>query len=140
MNEMQYRSPTGSYELALPADVVEDVDERCTSYWRNDADVVLQLSSYRRHEGPQVTAKDRLDARLSRENRPGVSAAALSVPECPDVAAAAFQDSEGILWHYCYCVWPHLTVFVTIAGSVEGIGEGARWALDALRSLRLRGS
>ena len=47
---------TESYSIDLPEGLIEDVDSTVTSYWKNENDLFLQLSSYKLNSGPQLAA------------------------------------------------------------------------------------
>lgn len=133
---MKTISPTQSYFLKLPDDVVSDQDDRVFSWWRNGSEVLLQLSSYLRIEGPQVSAKDRLNDRLSQTNfLLSAESSDLSI-DCPDIAFASGIDSEGIQWFYYYLVWPDLAIMATISGESRTLKSEGRWAIEALNSFK----
>lgn len=136
MNYLKTVTPTGSYKIDIPDDVVENIEERVISYWKPNENVLLQLSSYLRIEGEQVNAKQRLNDRLRKESLKNVTYENIGPKGCPDVAAASGIDEEGIRWFYCYAVWPDLTVFITISGPVEELRKFGNWAFNALNSLR----
>ena len=133
-------SPTGSYWIDLPSDVEEEKDERVASYWKPGSEVLVQTSSYLRDEGQQVCSSDRLKARLAREALSEIREENISIPSCPDCAAASGIDTDGYRWLYCYAVWPDLTILITISGRPQELKEQDKWALDALRSLRRPGN
>jgi hypothetical protein len=129
-------SPTGSYSLELPPDTHEELDGRVASYWRVGQNVLLQTSSYVRGEGEQVSASDRLRARLPKEKLSGVTNQGIAIPQCPDCASASGIDDQGFRWIFCYGVWPDLTIFISISGPNEELSEYGGWAFEAIRSLR----
>jgi hypothetical protein len=129
-------NPTGSYTINLPANVCEDKDDRVMSYWLQGHDVLLQLSSYARVEGEQVSADDRLKARLSKENLSDVRFEDISIHSCPDCAAISGVDDKGCRWFFCYAVWPDLTILATISGPANELSEHGKWTFDGLKSIR----
>ena len=137
MSESRYKtvSPTGSYKITLPAGVAEDDDERVSSFWLTESDVLLQISSYRRTAGEATRAGERAKARAAREKLSDIEAVALEIPSCNDVAAFRGVDSDGVMWYYIYAVWDDLTILATISGPKDKIAVEASWAFDAVRSL-----
>ncbi len=131
-------SPTGSYLVDVPSDAHEDVDGEVVSFWGPEGDVLLQLSSYRRDVGDQVSASQRLAARLGRNDLNGVAVESVAIPDCPDVAAAIGEDSEGTHWLYVYAVWEDLTVFATVSAS-SVVAIRSSWGMESLRSLSRKG-
>ena len=135
MNLSKTVNPAGSYTLILPADVCEDRDDRVMSYWLQGHEVLLQLSSYARVEGKQVPAKDRLKARLAKENLSDVRIENISIPSCPDCSAMSGVDDKGCRWLFCYAVWTDLTILSTISGRPDEWTQRGAWAFDGLRSI-----
>lgn len=131
--------PTGSYSITLPSDVVADYDGRVASYWLPGDNALLQLSSYKRSEGPQICASERLRDRVAGEGIACGRPFAVDITDCPDVAAVEWEDEEGFAWVMCYLVWPHLAVLATISAS-DDEERNARtwWAFEALRGLTPR--
>lgn len=136
MHLLKTVSPTGSYKIDIPAESVENIEERVYSYWNPNENVLLQISSYLRTAGQQVSARERLNDRLAIGALANITHEKIGPKDCPDVAAASGVDEEGISWFYCYAVWEDLTVFVTISGSIEELKISGGWAFNALRSLR----
>lgn len=133
---MKTISPTQSYTLNLPDDVVSDGDDQVFSWWRDGSEVLLQISSYRRSDGSQVTARERLNERCLKEEFLTVNAARCLSTDCPDVASASGVDSEGIEWHYYYLVWPDLAVFASVSGRPNALLSEGGWTILALNSLK----
>lgn len=127
--------PSNSYELSLPRTVAERHDAGVSSFWLANEPLLLQLSSYIRREGPQVTAQDRLRDRIAKT--PGNWCAwKQSLSGAPDVDQAAAELLEGgVLWMHCYLVWPHLTIYATISGPPGTVRDPNNWALEGLGSL-----
>lgn len=136
MDTFRTISPTESYEMDIPEDAVEDIDGNVTSYWRSGEDVLLQVSSYRRIEGEQVVAKQRLSERFTCESLVDVAEEDLGLENCPDIAAVSGTDDQGVRWIYCYAVWPDLTVFVSVSGQSSELRKHDNWALRTVRSIR----
>jgi hypothetical protein len=136
-NDLKAISPTGSYLISLPADISSEKDERVVSFWKSGKEALLQISSYVRETGPQVSATERLKARLDKERLTDVKTENMAIPHCPDCAAASGNE-DGVKWLYCYAVWPDLTVLITISGPPGELEQQRLWAYEALRSLRRR--
>lgn len=131
-------TPTDSYSLRLPKEVVGQYEDRTASFWKPGEGTLLQVSSYVRLEGPQVPAGIRLDELLSRERLKVITRNVTEQVECPDWAAALAEDDEGVRWLYGYAVWPDLCVMVSISGIPQELANAGTWAFDALRSLQHR--
>lgn len=128
-------SPTGSYILDLPGDIVEDLEESCFSYWRRGSELLLQVSSYKRFEGAQVPAEERLIHKLQSQGAADSLTFAIEIPGA-DCAAATWKDERGVSWLYVFVVWADLTVFLTITGGVGYDPTAESWAIDAARGIR----
>ena len=135
MKTLKYVSPTGSYGLFIPPDSEEEKNDTLVSYWLKGSDVLLQLSSHLRNEGEQISAQNRLTARLDREGRTEAAREGLQAKKCPDCAAASVVDADGIMGIYFYGVWKDLMVFATISGKAASLRETGEWAFDAVRSI-----
>lgn len=129
-------NPTGSFSIHLPEGVQEDCDESVMSYWLPGSNVLLQLSSYRRESGEQISAAVRLRERLGVAYDEAVGGEAIQIAECPDIGVASETDDEGTRWVYCYAVWPDLTILATISGLPNDIRNDGGWALEAITSIR----
>lgn len=130
-------SPTPSYSIELPDDCAEDIDGSVISYWRPDDSCALQISSYRRSSGEQVTARERLAARISRGGQPALSPVAIQLPYS-DYAAAIGTDDENVTWLYVYVVWPSVTLLVTLSGSREALLDERSWLRRAVSRIQPR--
>ncbi len=130
-------SPTPSYSLRVPAGAEESVDERVVSYWIPGDDTLLQLSSYKRSTGDQVSARQRLHARLARGEFDRITEERVTLGGCADVAAASGRDTEGTHWLYVYAVWPDFMVLATVSNPISKPGVDS-WALQALQSIQRR--
>jgi hypothetical protein len=136
--EAKVVKPSPSYQIRLPQAVCERLDERVTSFWVAGAPLLLQLSSYIRHEGTQVGAQDRLRERIqNHEARWKKWEDKIHPDRHVDEATAEFVDQDGILWIHSYLVWPHLTVYSIISGPKKEVGMDDNWAIEGLRSIRL---
>lgn len=135
MESLKTVNPTGSYTIKLPINVLENNDDRVTSYWLEGQEVLLQLSSYARIEGNQVSANDRLKDRLNAENLSDPKIESISISACPDCAAMSGIDDQGYRWIYCYAVWPDLTILITVSGRQSELAKHGAWAFDALKSI-----
>jgi len=136
-NAMRTVSPTGSYYIDVPEHIKEDVDERVVSYWIPGDTILLQLSSYTRRKGQQVSAKERLAVRLNRDQLTHVQSERLKITDCSDVVAASGQDQQETRWLYIYAVWPDIAIFATVSAPL-GVSLGISWAMISLRSLRCK--
>lgn len=133
---MKEVSPTQGYRVLIPEDVCEELCDEVASFWRHGSDVALQLSSYMRIDGSQVTAQERLHERLAREDKNPVRFGRGIELECPDLAQACVEDGENTIWVYVYAVWPDLTIFASISGSPGDMESRSDWAFDALSTIR----
>ena len=135
---MKTLQPSPSYEITLPDDVVEDYDGRVSSYWRAGNTLLLQLSSTQRIQGEQVSAADRLrdlHTRLLADWSPFNLA-----PESfsGDLAGSQMTDSKGQRWIDTYLVTSDLAIYATISGAPENFKDQSNWAMDAVRTIRIR--
>lgn len=136
--KLKTAKPSTSYYLTLPQDIRGNHDDRTSSYWLNGEGLLLQLSSYIRNQGTQPTARDRLNARISKEPRSWRSwHTKIHGDVNLDQAAAEYTDDQGVVWVHVYLVWPHLTVYATISGPEELVCDQNSWAFQGLRSIRL---
>jgi hypothetical protein len=128
---------TPSYSIVLPDEIQSSLDEEVSSFWVEGSDVLLQLSSYARHDGQQVGAAERLTDRLAKGELTETRDIEVSYRASADFACKAGRDRQGAQWVYCYAVWPHLAIFATVfVGTHDLIGPEARWALAAIGSLQ----
>lgn len=132
--------PTGSYCISVPDDVAEDYDGQVASFWKEGANLLLQVSSYARYEGAQVGAQERLRRRLERESLHDISHSPPVSPNCPDWAAASGIDEEGVEWIFIYAVWDDLTILLTVSRSSGDLRSVDCWTTEAVNSLRRTGS
>jgi hypothetical protein len=127
-----------SYSSELPEDVEEDLDPQVSSYWMAGSDLVLQLSSYRRLEGPQIRAATLLGERLVREQRAATRQVSFRFAS-PDQACAAFVDEQGWEWLYAYLVWPDPCVFASVISTDMEESVLGSWAVRAIESIKREG-
>jgi hypothetical protein len=132
---MRRITPTGSFFITVPEDVIEEYDGRVASFWKKNREILLQVSSYARHEGPQIGAEERLMSLLKRQPLSQVSRSVALAVDCPDFAVARGVDQGGVAWVYAYAVWPGLAVMITISGNEREALNDGNWAFGAVRSL-----
>lgn len=132
------RTPTPHYAIELPRVVMEDYEDRVSSFWVAHSSLALQISTYLGTEsrnGP--VAGERLRERMRRCE--GVwQAEDISLrhdPDC-DRAAASVIDEDGVMWVHAYFTWPDFAIYATLSGKPEEVGTKTNWALDALKSIR----
>lgn len=130
--------PSSSYHVKLPADIRDDADGRVSSFWVQGKPLLLQLSSYLRESGPQTGASHRLNERmLKHPARWKIWDKKINLDPSVDEATAEFTDDSGTVWVHSYFVWSHLTVYATISGPLEVVGNPDNWAILALQELTL---
>jgi len=130
--------PSNSYQLTLPGNVCEKVDDGVSSFWLDGEPLLLQLSSYLRDAGEHLTAKNRMKERIAKNAQTWrVWDERLHPDLSGDQASAEFVDKDGVLWVHSYLVWPHLTVYATISGPEKLARDQYNWAFQGLESLRL---
>lgn len=131
-------TPSSSYQLRLPEKICEQNDGRVSSFWLDGAPLLLQLSSYIRSKGAQLTAEDRIKERIKKHDAKWHKWEEKIHPDADvDQATAEFTDDDGLLWIHSYLVWPHLTVYSIISGPQPTARNSGNWALQSLKSLRL---
>ena len=130
--------PSSSYELQVPDDAVEEVDERVISVWRADEQLLLQLSSFVRESGEQISAEKRLADRMVKEKQEWEIVSIVSRPSGNvDVAGGQTKGPNGTIWYHIYLTWPHFTIYSTISGPGNELSSEERWPFLALRSIKL---
>jgi len=135
---MKTVKPSNSYQLSLPDDVREDIDRTVSSYWVEGRPLLLQLSSYIRTSGEQVGAEERLKDRMAKRAQDWtILETKIRTDSAVDEASAKFTDADGVTWMHSYLVWPHLTIYATIAGPAEQVSDPDNWSVCALKSIRL---
>ena len=130
---MKRANPFPSVSILLPDDVVEDNDSTVVSYWRKGDTCLLQISSFLRERGPQVSAAQRLSERMG----PGGDWQEFHLPqgiEGCETAAASTTNGRGTSWVHIYLVWEWLVVHATISQRVDL--STCDWAWNALFSIR----
>ena len=130
--------PTESYELTLPDDVLQELDEGVSSFWRAHSGTALQLSSRLRSSGTQVNAQQRLNDRMEMNQglSTWVTLDGFRADWCPDVAAATCTKSNGWVWTHAYLVWPDLAVYATVSRPPNEDTKTDEWAIQAVKSIR----
>jgi hypothetical protein len=140
MPDLKKMAPSPSYSIAVPTDVQEERDERVTSYWLKGQPLLLQLSSYLRSEGAQLSASQRLAERVARDSGSWrMWSNALHPDSTIDQATAEREDQNQTVWVHTYLVWPHLTVYALVSGPVAELRSPNNWATNAVRSIQLVG-
>ena len=98
---------------------------------------MLQVSSFRRDSGPQVSAAQRLFDRTKM----GGTWQPFNLPQairgCEAVAASTV-DEHGTVWVHAYLVWPWLTAHVTV--SRQGDLSDCEWAMESRLQYPARGN
>jgi hypothetical protein len=129
---MKTIEPSPNYSIRVPDDTHEQYDGAVLSLWRDADPTALQLSSYFRESGLQVSAATRLAERIEKTS--GVWHRSGFSTECGCDTAAAITDSGGYQWHHIYVVTPRLAVYATIS---HPSGQTASsWAVEAMRGIR----
>ncbi len=140
MSESDFKTvkPTPNYQLQLPVHVSEEVDGQVQSFWMSKQPLLLQLSSYVRTKGRQVTAATRMRQRMAKHANEWKlwNTQLLNDPRV-DQQTAEYLDSEGILWVHSYLVWPHLTIYSLISGPPDLVHSRGNWAMEGVKSLQL---
>jgi hypothetical protein len=130
--------PTPSFQLRVPEDVCEQVEGRVLSFWMNKNPLLLQISSYARESGPQISAQQRLSDRMSKHSETWrIWRKGLHPNPLLDQAIGEFIDHEGVLRIHAYFVWLHLTIYVTVSGPPERIRDESNWAVAAVKSIEI---
>jgi hypothetical protein len=119
--------------LLLPDEIVEDADPNVASYWKPHDTCLLQLSSFVRDQGPQISAMQRLSERTRVGGNWEPVDVSFTIEGC-DVAAASTQDDEATSWVHVYLVWEWVAVHATV--SRKGEVSYCDWAWNALNSVR----
>jgi hypothetical protein len=130
---MKKANPFPSVSIDLPEDVIEDKDPTVASYWRKGDTCLLQISTFLRESGPQVSAEQRLSERIGA----GGAWKEFNLPQAIEgceTAAASTTDGKGSSWVHIYLVWGWLAVHATV--SQGGEHSKCDWAWDALLSIR----
>ena len=131
--------PSVSYSILVPEEATEDLDDRVTSFWIDARGLLLQLSSYRRNQGEQVSAGSRLQERIARRatTRWTVWPRGIHPDQSVDQAVAEYEDENNTLWVHIYLAWPHLTVYALISGPEKEVRGLDNWAVEAVRTIAL---
>jgi hypothetical protein len=131
-------SPTGSYQISLPDDVLQQLDEQVSSFWRPNGDVCLQLSSKIREGDGQVGADQRLKERTQSSKGEWFPLTEFVPRWTKDCAAAALLKSDGWTWKHIYLVWPNLAIYVTISKPPYENPGADQWAIEAAKNIQRR--
>jgi hypothetical protein len=131
---MKAIKPFPSFSMLLPDNVVEDhEDSTVASYWRKGDTCLLQVSSFKRDSGPQVSAAQRISERVEIGGTWEPFRLPQEIRGC-EAAAASTVDDQGTTWVHAYFVWPWLTVHATV--SRKGNLSACEWAWEALSSIQ----
>ena len=130
---MKRANPFPSVSLLLPNEIAEDTDAKVASYWKSDDTCLLQISSFLREQGPQVSAMQRLSERTRAGGKWEPVDLSFTIEGC-DVAGASTKDDEGTSWVHVYLVWEWVAVHATV--SRQGEVSECDWAWNALSSIR----
>ena len=130
--------PSPSYSITLPKTVCQERDDRITSFWLDGHQGLLQLSSYLRADGNQLSAQQRLRERTDK-NPAGWQFYSTPVHPDPtiDQATAEILGDDGVLWVHMYLVWSHLTVYALVSGPPTELRAPNNWAMSAVKSIEL---
>jgi hypothetical protein len=105
-------APTASYQLTLPDDVSQDkADETVSSFWMPGGHCLLQLSSYARTSGEQVSAAQRLQERVERTGGLWEPITGFEYDRTKDFAASSNKKIDGWTWKHIYLsgpTWPYM--------------------------------
>jgi hypothetical protein len=125
-------NPFPSFSMLLPDGVTENHEETVASYWRRGDSCLLQISSFQRDSGPQVSAAERLSDRAKMGGIWKPFNLPREIRGCETVAASTVDD-HGTVWVHAYLVWPWLTIHVTV--SREKNLSGCEWVWEAVSSI-----
>jgi hypothetical protein len=128
---MRTITPSSRYSIRLPDDVRQEWDEEVLSIWRDSDSTVLQLSSYCRESGSQITARQRLADRMAV----GGTWRDVNVPVNADCEVAGAQcEGEKFAWWHIYLVTPRLALYATISFPCRT--QPSKWAVDSIREIQ----
>jgi|ERR1035438_9084331 hypothetical protein len=130
---MKTTNPFPSVLVSIPEDAIQDFDDQVVSYWKDGDTSLLQMSAFVRQSGEQVSAQERLAARMEGNQKWALFNVSRSPKGC-EVAAAVMVDTDGVSWIHVYLVWPWLAVHVSI--SRGGSVDECDWAWDSVASIR----
>ena len=126
-------NPFPSFSISLPDGVTEDHENTVASYWKKGDSCLLQVSSFQRDSGPQVSAAQRLSDRAKMGGTWQPFNLLQEIRGCEAVAASTV-DEHGTVWVHAYLVWPWLTVHVTV--SRQSDSSDCEWAWKAVSTIR----
>jgi hypothetical protein len=130
---MKKVNPFPSLSVLLPENVIEENDATVASYWKDGATCLLQVSSFLRKHGQQISAAQRLSERMAKGGEWFPFTLPNRIEGC-EIAAAMTNGDEGTSWVHVYLVWEWLTVHLTVSG--KGELSKCDWAWDAILSIR----
>jgi hypothetical protein len=131
-------SPTGSYQMSLPDDVLQQLDEQVFSHWRPNSEVALQLSTRIQEGARQITADQRLRERIERVGGEWSRLTDFEPACTSDFAAAVHSKQDGWTWKHIYLVWPDLAIYVTISKPPYEDPDMEQWAIEAVENIKRR--
>jgi hypothetical protein len=127
-------TPFPSITIELPDDILEEHDDGVASYWKKDAECLLQISSHVRvDDKPQVSALERLAERTRTGNGWRPFNLPCEITHC-ETAAALTTNETGASWVHVYLVWRWVAVYITV--SRAGDPATCDWAWDAVSSIQ----
>jgi hypothetical protein len=115
---MKKVNPFPSVFLLMPDDVEEEIDSTVASYWKEGDSCLVQISSFLREHGQQVSASQRLSERMAKGGEWHPFDLPKQVYGC-EMAAAVTSDDQGATWVHVYLVWEWLAVYATVSGHGE---------------------
>jgi hypothetical protein len=128
-------SPTGSYQIDLPDDVLQEDHDLVASFWRPSSDCALQLSS-RSQTGDQVSAKQRIRDKIAFAGGRREPFLHFEHKWAPDFAGTVNLKEDGWIWTHIYLVWSDLSVYATISKPPYEAPNVDRWAIETVNSLK----
>lgn len=129
--------PSPTYSIEVPADVREDYEDGVSSFWRPGEPLLVQVSSYLRTTGEQISASERLRDRITKsEGHFGLRRDKIHIGPTVVEAAAETTDQSGVHWLHAYFVWPHLAVYATVSGPLATVQDSNNWAVRSLKTLK----
>src|SRR5260221_11309896 len=102
------------------------------SYRKQGILCLVQISSFLRKQGPQVSATQRLSERMRAGGQWQTISLTRTIEGC-DIAAAWTRDGHDTTWNHVYLVWDWLAVHVTV--SRRGESRKCDLAWDCLFSI-----
>jgi hypothetical protein len=130
---MKTVNPSPAVSILLPEDVLENYNDRVSSYWRKGDTCLLQMGRFLSESGSQVRATQLLSERTVIHGT-WKSLDLFRKPEGLEAAGAIMVDEQGVCWVQLYLVWQRLAVHVTV--SRQGPLEACPWVWNSLASIR----